>query len=169
MSRKKDVYTQLCEYAARHNIIIEEDCPNSIVGMSVKLPNDRYVACIAPEISEPYTRVEVLAHEIGLCRTKRLYNASASSAREYQKDKNRLADLWAISYIMPPARIEMAFERDIRSISGLAKHFDVSPNFVKNAFLEYVNGNYQQFMDDYFQIVLLGFDIDTTTEGEKEE
>ncbi len=165
MRKKKDVYTQLCECALRNDIVVLESCTrdNGIVGVYIQLPNEQYITSVASEIADPYTRVELLAYEIGLCSTKWLYNVSSSSAREYQKDKDRLANLWAIGYIMPPARIEKAFERDIRSISGLAKHFDVSPGFVKNAFLEYVNGNYQQFMNDYF------FDIDTTTEGEKEE
>ena len=75
-----------------------------------------------------------LAHEMGHCATGSFYNRWAACDVR-QKHENR-ANRWAYRRLIPPEALEEAFRRGLREPWELAKHFNVTEPFLRDA-LEY--------------------------------
>ena len=133
MSKTENLYL----LAAEHGIPVDDHCPDSIISMSVKLPNGVKVIGLSPdktylsEESPPYTKLECFAHEMGHCMTESFY--SVWSPLETRAKHEARAHKWAANYVIPFSELRSAVSAGNRELWQLAEYFDVSPAFVEKA------------------------------------
>lgn len=120
------------------DIPIDENCPESIISMSVKLPDGTKVIGLSKFVKQtedspqkPYTKLECLAHELGHCMTDSFY-AGYSPLEKRAKHEYR-ADKWAINYLIPFDALCQAVSEGNRELWQLAEYFDVGPSFIEKA------------------------------------
>lgn len=142
---------KLYQYALSKEIAIDidENCPDSIMGIAIKLPQERYVIAMQKDEDKllPYTRLEILAHEMGHCMTNSFYDSFTPC--EGRKDAEELANLWAYTYVMNPSEIEQAYKEGAREIDDLAYYFGVSFEFVEKALDAYLTDKCEEFLESY--------------------
>ena len=121
----------LYELALLNGIPVDEGCPESIVSMSVRLPNGMKIVSLSDMQSEDSTKLERFAHEMGHCMTDSFY--AGYSPFELRVKHEHSANEWAVRRLMPFDELCLAVKRGYREIWELAEHFDVSCEFVKKA------------------------------------
>ena len=118
--------------AEDNNIPIDEDCPESIISMSVKLKDGSKVICISDKPSNTaHTRLERFAHEMGHCMTDSFY--AGYSPFELRAKHERRADEWAVDKLVPFSELCKAIKNGYREPWELAEYFDVSCRFIEKA------------------------------------
>lgn len=130
--------TDLYSLAHECGIPIDENCPEAIISMSVKLPGgmkviglSKFVKPTEDSPKKPYTKLECLAHELGHCMTDSFY-AGYSPLEKRAKHEYR-ADKWAINYLIPFDALCQAVSEGNRELWQLAEYFDVGEPFVEKA------------------------------------
>lgn len=140
----KDKLNNLYELAKEQQIPVDEQCPESIISMSVRLQSGKKVIALSPDstyekqetTSEPiYTKLECFAHEMGHCVTDSFY--AGYSPLELRAKHEYRANKWAIEYLMPFSSLCDAVAHGYREIWELAEYFDVSCAFVEKAIKSY--------------------------------
>ena len=140
----------LYRYAEKNGIIINENCPSEIIGMAMILPKSkRKCISITPsdEAAAPYTRLKIFAHEIGHCMTNTFWYEGADE--EWSAYCERLADLWAIYFIVSVSELEQARRKGYKTIEELATYFGVSVAFMEKAIDAHLCGYLQDFLEYY--------------------
>lgn len=138
---------KIYEVAKMHGSIIDEPFPKDLVGMSLILPNGECLIFVGDEIEEPYTVLEVLAHELGHYMTNGFYDIYTPYYG--RKNVERLADLWAYYFVMNPFEVEKAYKEGIKDIDDLAYYFGVSQEFVEEALEAYDTSEGADFLESY--------------------
>ena len=135
MKRKTD---ELYSFAREYSIPVDENCPESIVSMSIRLPSGLKVIGLSKfekptddEPKKPYTKLECFAHEMGHCLTDSFY-VGFSPLEKRAKHEYR-ADKWAINYLIPFDALCQAVSEGNRELWQLAEYFDVGEPFVEKA------------------------------------
>ena len=121
----------LYDLALANDIPVDEECPEDIVSMSVKLPNGMKIVSLSNGDREDSTRLERFAHEMGHCMTDSFY-AGYSCFELRAKHENR-ANEWAVHELIPFEELCEAVRLGYRELWELAEYFDVSAAFVKKA------------------------------------
>ena len=134
LSRNTIKVDRLYRLAAENNIPIDESCPESIVSMSVKLPNGNKIIGISKEEIAEHTKLECLAHELGHCLTDSFY--AGYSPFELREKHERRANAWAVNEIVPFPDLCQAVKDGMRELWELSEHFNVSRSFMEKA-IEY--------------------------------
>ncbi len=141
----------LYELATANNIAVYEDCPQKIVAMAAKYPcGDRIVSLLnfdsldAPEYYDPdddryYTKLEVLAHEMGHCMTDSFYYSTDSYTERCKQEAK--AEKWSYEYVIPFSELCAAVKNGHVELWSLSEYFHVSENFVQGAIEHYTQHN----------------------------
>lgn len=117
--------------ADENNIPIDENCPESIISMSVRLEDGTKIIGISKDTNNEYTRLERMAHEMGHCMTDSFY--VGYSRFEVRAKYEKRADIWAVNNIIPFRSLCLAVKNGCRETWELAEHFNVSPKFIEKA------------------------------------
>ncbi len=134
----KKTTDELYAFAREYNIPVDENCPESIVSMSVRLPSGLKVIGLskfekptedAPK--QPYTKLECFAHEMGHCMTDSFY-VGFSPLEKRSKHEYR-AEKWAINYLIPFDALCQAVQEGNHELWQLAEYFDVGEPFIEKA------------------------------------
>ena len=137
--------------AADNNINVFENCPKTIVAMAAQYPEgDKFVSILdfdALDTSEYYnekskrwyTKLEVLAHEIGHCMTDSFYYSDTPYTERCKQEAR--ADHWSYEYVIPFSELCTAVEKGNRELWALSEYFHVSEDFVKSAIDYYAQHN----------------------------
>ena len=136
----KDKLNDLYELAQKHQIPVDEQCPESIISMSVRLQSGKKIIAISPNSTyedyeshtvSDYTKLECFAHEMGHCMTDSFY-AGYSPFELRAKHENR-ANAWAVNRIVPFSDLCDAVKGGCRELWELAEYFGVSQSFIEKA------------------------------------
>ena len=119
----------LYDLASLCGIPVDEECPEEIVSMSVKLPTDVKIVSLSNKMSEDSTKLERFAHEMGHCMTDSFY--AGYSPFELRVKHEKRANEWAIKHLVPFEELCEAVKSGYREIWELAEHFDVSCGFIE--------------------------------------
>ena len=131
---------RLYKLAEKNNIPIDEACPESLVSMSVRLPNGKKIIGLSNTEGTVYTRLECLAHEMGHCMTDSFY--AGYSPFELRQKHEYKANVWATNEVVPFPDLCQAVKDGMRELWELAEHFGVSHTFMEKAIkLHEQNGN----------------------------
>ena len=131
---------QLYLLAEKNGIPIDENCPDDIISMSVKLPNGMRIIGFSKGNDQGYTRLEQMAHEMGHCMTDSFYEGY--SPFELRARHEASANRWAVEEILPFSELCRAISQGYRELWELAEYFGVSEEFIKKAIaLHESNGN----------------------------
>lgn len=117
--------------ADKHNIPIDENCPESIISMSVRLEDGTKIIGLSNDTNNEYTRLERMAHEMGHCMTDSFY--VGYSRFELRAKHEKRADIWAVNNIIPFRELCRAVKNGCRESWELAEHFGVSQTFIEKA------------------------------------
>ena len=134
---EKNRYKELIALAKEKGIVIDHNCPKSIVAMAVRCDNGLKVISLPPEDVEPDgyvigpTVLECFAHEMGNFVTDSFY--PLYTPREGRIEPEEKAMAWAIQFLMPLQEILSFISYDKRIKQGLARHFGVGEEFVEEA------------------------------------
>ncbi len=137
--KNTDKISLLYDMASDNNIPVDEECPESIIAMSVRFSNGKKVIALTDfekyKYSEnnkmKHTKLECFAHEMGHCMTESFY-AGYSSFDARAKHEYR-ANKWATDFIIPFEDLCEAVKNGIRETWALAEHFGVSQSFIEKA------------------------------------
>lgn len=121
----------LYDLALANDIPVDEECPEDIVSMSVKLPNGMKIVSLSNEDREDSTRLERFAHEMGHCMTDSFYEGY--SCFELRAKHENRANEWATETLIPFDELCAAVKCGYRELWELAEYFDVSCKFVKRS------------------------------------
>lgn len=121
--------------AEKNNIPIDENCPAQIVSMSLKLKDGTKIIGISDVDNSEYTKLELVAHEMGHCITDSFY--VGYSPFELRAKYERRADRWAVNRLVPFRSLCRAVEDGYRELWELAEYFDVSCQFIEKAIKMY--------------------------------
>lgn len=136
--------------ADENNIPIDESCPESLISMSVKLPDGMKVIGLSNEESVTHTKLEALAHEMGHCMTDSFY--AGYSPFELRAKHEHRANAWAANETIPFPELCDAVRDGYRELWELAEHFGVSHSFMEKAIkIHESNGNVvpRELYEDY--------------------
>lgn len=139
-SRNTGKLERLYILAEENNIPIDENCPDSLVSMSARLPNGMKIIGLSNDESTAHTRLERMAHEMGHCMTDSFY--VGYSPFELRAKHEYKANVWAANEIVPFPELCEAVKDGMRELWELAEHFGVSRAFMEKAIkLHEQNGN----------------------------
>lgn len=119
--------------AEENNIIIDYTCPNELVAVSFRFPDNSMIIGLSDLSCAPEgtTQLECLSHELGHCMTGSFYNLYSPydlrSKHEYKANK------WAIQKILPFRALLKAAKCGCRERYEFAEYFDVSERFIQKA------------------------------------
>ena len=132
LNRNTKKIDELYDLAYTNGIPVEEDCPDSIISMSVKLPDGMRIVSIS-EASQcaQHTKAECFAHELGHCMTDSFY--AGYSPFELREKHEKTANEWAVNELVPFLSLCDAVKKGYREIWELAEYFDVSCSFIEKA------------------------------------
>ena len=122
---------RLYDLADKNNIPIDENCPESIVSMSVRLDDGTKIIGLSNNEESEYTRLECMAHEMGHCMTDSFY--AGFSPFELRAKHEKRADAWAVNNLIPFRALCRAVKSGCRESWELAEYFGVSQKFVEKA------------------------------------
>lgn len=146
--RAERKFKRLYQMAAEKNVIIDENCPNSILGIAIKPPGKHMAMVISIPPSEadtaPYTRLEILAHEMGHCATGGFYDAFAT--KKDREAAEHLADLWAGIAIAPTEEIGEALDLGCETCEDFAEFLGTSVRFMEKTLAAFLNGERERFL-----------------------
>ena len=122
---------ELYDLALANGIPVDENCPQALVSMSVRLPGGMKIVSLFNGEMENNTKLECFAHEMGHCMTDSFY-AGYSPFELRAKHENR-ANEWAANRLIPFDALCAAVKGGCRELWELAEYFDVSCSFVEKA------------------------------------
>lgn len=122
---------RLYALAAKNNIPIDENCPESLISLSVKLPSGLRIISVCNSEKTSFTKLECLAHEMGHCITDSFY--AGYSPLELRSKHETKANEWAVNEIIPFSALCKAVKCGNRELWQLAEYFNVSHRFVEGA------------------------------------
>lgn len=134
---EKNRYKELIALAKEKGIVIDHNCPKSIVAMALRYDNGLQVISLPPEDVDPDgyvigpTVLECFAHEMGNFVTDSFY--PLYTPREGRIEPEEKAMAWAIQFLMPLQEILSFISYDKRIKQSLARHFGVGEEFVEEA------------------------------------
>ncbi len=131
LSRNMEKLDRLYTLAAKNNIPIDEECPDNIMSMSVRLSNGDKIIALSNSRQAEHTRLEQMAHELGHCMTDSFYRGY--SPFELRAKHESKANKWAIEYLIPFSDLCDAVAKGYRELWELADYFNVSCQFVEKA------------------------------------
>jgi len=131
LSKSMERLDELYVLAEENNIPIDESCPESLISMSIRLPNGRKIVGISNDEGSEYTRLERMAHEMGHCMTDSFY--AGYSPFELRAKHEKRANAWAVNRIVPFAELCDAVKGGCRELWELAEFFGVSQSFIEKA------------------------------------
>ncbi len=149
-SKNTEKLERLFLLAEENGIPIDDECPEEIVSMSVKLPCGDRIIGLSQKGHETYTRLEQMAHEMGHCMTDSFYEGY--SPFELREKHERRANEWAVKEILPFSELCEAVKSGCRELWELSEHFNVSEDFVRKAInIHEQNGNTvpREFYEEY--------------------
>lgn len=141
----------LYEIATENGITIYEDCPESIVAMAAKYPSGKRIVSLlnfdaldtreyySSKKERFYTKLEVLAHEMGHCMTDSFYYATDSYTERCKQEAR--AEKWSYEYVIPFSELCDAVKKGNVELWSLSEYFRVSENFVQGAINHYAQHN----------------------------
>ena len=123
--------------AEENNIPIDESCPDSLISMSVRLPNGKKIIGLSNGETVTHTKLERMAHEMGHCMTDSFY--AGYSPFELRTKHEHKANAWAAKEIVPFSELCDAVKYGCRELWQLAEHFGVSHSFMEKAIKAHEN------------------------------
>lgn len=126
----------LYKIADNENIVIRRNCPEELVAIAIRFPDDSMLIALSHLMCAPRgaSLAELLAHELGHCLTNSFYKTFTKEERRLCEDK---ANTWAIQHVMPLSEVEKAKACGVRSVRALSQRFRVSRDFVRRALAYY--------------------------------
>ena len=134
---EKNRYKELIALAKEKGIVIDHNCPKSVVAMALRYDSGLKVISLPPEDVEPDgyvigpTVLECFAHEMGNFVTDSFY--PLYTPREGRIEPEEKAMAWAIQFLMPLQEILSFISYDKRTKQSFARHFGVGEEFVEEA------------------------------------
>lgn len=149
-SKNTEKLDRLFNLAEENGIPIDDECPEELISMSVKLPTGKMIIGLSKKGNEAYPRLEQMAHEMGHCMTDAFYEGY--SPFELREKHERSANEWAVREILPFSELCEAVKDGCRELWELSEYFNVSEDFVKKAIaIHEQNGNVvpREFYEEY--------------------
>ena len=120
---------RLYDLANENNIPIDRSCPDNIMSVSFKLPNELKIIGIREKYKQKQeTDLELMAHEMGHCMTDSFYDPY--SPLDLRGKHEYKANWWAIKKVIPFKDLCKAIKGGYREYWELAEYFGVSENFI---------------------------------------
>lgn len=127
--------SHLYDMAAGSEIDVDFIKGGSLASFSVLLHGGK--CCIAMNagcISSPREEKELLAHELGHCKTGAFY--SEDSCRGSRERSEYRANRWMVTHLVPVQEFAELLKKEY-SVEDLADHFQVSADLIVKAYLLY--------------------------------
>ena len=107
--------------------------------MAIQFEETYAIALDPGKISSKAEANTLLAHELGHCKTGSFYNPYAKlDIRAKHENK---ADKWAITHLIPFAKLRSAISAGCTELWALAEYFEVTEEFMDKAIHWYAKGN----------------------------
>ena len=123
---------KLEQTAYEHDIEIYECALPENKSVSIELDGAMAIGINPEQFANSAERLVHFAHEMGHCETGSFYRAY-SPLQTREKCEYR-AKVWAIKKLVPRKNLERAIRKGYMDLWELAEYFDVTPDFIRQAF-----------------------------------
>lgn len=127
--------SKLYKIAENEGITIDFFALPENTALSMKLGDKDYIAIDKNLLFGSASERVALAHELGHHTTGSLYLIDTASGE--RRKSERLADRWAIEFLVPYAELVSFAKQGNESLSALAEHFSVTEDFMQKALKHY--------------------------------
>lgn len=135
----------LYKIAEKHNVkIVEMEIHGKIEAFSISVGENSIICIDRKKVKDTADEKYKLAHELGHHISKAFYECENDTVYKYklEYDKERQADEYAISLLIPFDEFENILKTDNKELWQIAEFFDVPQDLVKKAFWVYYNKVY---------------------------
>ena len=121
----------LYRLAAESGIDVDQMPGGCITAFSIQLPMGKCCIAMNPDhISTQAAEKEILAHELGHCKTGAFYSDGSDPMGKARAEHR--AHRWALTHLVPAPELRDLLKKEY-SVDDLADHFQVSPAVICQA------------------------------------